>query len=66
MVTLSSARFFRVIPLPPTTPPPLLLPPGARVSSSGESLVIMPEEVMRKSVCVCGERRGGGWMEKEE
>lgn len=59
MVTLSSARVLRAIPLPPAPPPP----PGARVSS-GESLVIMPEEAMRKSVCVCGEERGwtGGWM----
>lgn len=44
MVTLSSARFLRAIPLPPL--------PGTRVSSSGESLVIMPEEAMRKSGCV--------------
>lgn len=53
MVTLSSARFLRAAPLPkpPPPPPPLPLPPGARASSSGESLVMMPEEAMRKSVC---------------
>lgn len=63
MVTLSSARFRRATPLPPPAPPPPPLP-GARVSSSGESLVIMPEEAMRKSVCVSGEERGwtDGWM----
>ena len=54
MVTLSSARFLCAIPLPPPPPPP----PGARVSSSGESLVIMPEEAMRKSGCVREEERG--------
>lgn len=78
MVTLSSARFLRATPLP--NPPPLLplppppLPPGARASSSGESLVMMPEEAMRKSVCrVRGEARlgeersggrTGGWMDR--
>ncbi|TNN51726.1 hypothetical protein EYF80_038076 [Liparis tanakae] len=57
MVTLSSARFLRVFPFPPPPlsppppPPPLSPPPppGARVSS-GESLVIVPEEAMRKSL----------------
>lgn len=48
MVTLSSARLLRAIPLPPPAQPP----PGTRVSPSEESLVIMPEEAMRKSECV--------------
>lgn len=75
MVTLSSARFLRATALPKSPPPlPLLplppppLPPGARASSSGESLVMMPEEAMRKSVCRVarrgaarrGEERSGG------
>lgn len=57
MVTLSSARFLRVFPFPPDPPPPP--PPGARVSS-GDSLVIVPEEAIRNSVCVCGDQRGVG------
>lgn len=51
IVTLSSARCFLPIALPQPPPPP----PGARVSSSGLSLVIIPEEAMRKSGCVCRE-----------
>lgn len=68
MVTLSSARFLRAMPLPkpppPPPPPPPLPPAGARVSSSGESLVMIPEEAMRKSVCCVrrgAARRGVEW-----
>lgn len=60
IVTLSSSRFFRVVPCPPPppTPPPPPPPLRARVSSSGESLVIVPEEAMLNSACVLGEERG--------
>lgn len=42
MVTLSSTRFLRGTPLAPPEP-------GAGVSSSGESLVMMPEEAKREA-----------------
>lgn len=57
MVTLSSARPLRAAPI--RTP---ALPPGARLSSSGDSFVIVSVEEMGRSVCA-GEGADGGMRE---